>query len=242
MTMRASRGLYSATVLAGMLILGATAMAQVTYPQQNRGVGAGMNTRAGGPLRPGEPAPLSGDAVQVTKLLGTGRQTLIKSPEYKTSIPKSSTRPKDWVQISVKFDTVPEWIGVLTIEYIVMTLGEDAQGKRVYSLYRQTVEHLDVEQGRDHLSAVFIPPPAVKRYGMPVAVHVNVSADGQAMAAKADDDDIDSGFKGQLNPGPSGWWQDRAVLDKVTVRDGYLWKLAATPFAYVNADDYEVMR
>ena len=151
-------------------------------------------------------------------------------------MPRSATRAKEWVQILVKFDTAPDWISNLTIEYTVLTLIEEG-GERRYSLYRQNVEHQDVERGRDHQSTVFIPPAGVLRYGMPVAVHINVLVDGQPAGQM---DDIDPGLK--LPPGD--WWTSPLLLNdpKLTVRAGYLWLLYATPFAFVNPDDYEVMR
>ncbi|MCE9614961.1 MAG: hypothetical protein K8T26_11830 [Lentisphaerae bacterium] len=225
-----------ALLVVGMLGTGIESFGQGAYPAVRRaGAPAGQPARRAGEA--GVEAPLAGDAVQVRQLIGTGRQTLSKTPEFKSSVPKSSTRPKDWVQISVKFDTVPEWITSLVIEYNVMTMIREGGTKR-YSLYRQSVDHMDVERGRDHLSAVFIPPSAVKRFGMPVAVHVSISADGQPIAKQ---DELDPEVKGQL---PADWWQNPTILNSpnVTARDGYLWRLNQTPFALVNPDDYEVMR
>lgn len=192
------------------------------------------------PRRPaagGTPAaPPPGTIVVLRELVGTGRRTLVKTPEFKSSIPKSTVRPKEWAQITVKFDTVPEWIDVLSLEYHVLTMTK-VDGKRVYSLLRQTVEHVDVQEGRDKLSAVFIPPSAVTRFGPPAAVHVKALVNGQVVA---EIDDIEASVK----PLPDDWWQNKSVLENesVTVRDGNLWRLSATPFALVNPDDYEVMR
>lgn len=221
------------TVIAGFLamacLLALPARAQYQAPRGsgNAPIGRGMAVAGGA-------AALKG--VEVRELIGTGRRSLVRAPEYKTNIPKSSTRAKDWAQITVKFDTAEEWIDVLAIEYHVMCMTK-LDGQTVYSLSRQTVEHLDVERGREHMSAVFIPPSAVKRHGPPAAVYVRLVVNGETVAEK---DEIDSSI-GQL---PATWWKDRSVLEnpKVTSRDGNLWRLSATPFAFVNPDDYEVMR
>jgi hypothetical protein len=181
-------------------------------------------------------APPPGTTVVLQELIGTGRRTLVKTPEYKTSLPKSTARAKEWAQITVKFDTIPEWIDVLALEYHVLTMTKE-NGKRIYSLLRQTVEHVDVQEGRDKLSAVFIPPSAVTRFGPPAAVHVKALINGQVVA---EIDDVEASVK----PLPDDWWQNKTVLENesVTVRDGNLWRLSVTPFALVNPDDYEVMR
>ncbi|MDA0577896.1 MAG: hypothetical protein O3B24_07345 [Verrucomicrobia bacterium] len=216
----------------GVLLVSASAWGQGAYPARRAAPGAAEPGRGGGAVAARE-VSLPADAVKIGQLTGTGRQTLVKTPEYKTSTPTSSTRPREWVQITVKYDTGPEWVSVLSVAYTVLALNETRDDK-VYSLYRQTVEYLDVERGRDKLSTVYLSPPAVKRYGMPVAVHVEITADGQLIAQA---DDIEPGRKL-----PPKWWEASEVLNSVTARDGYLLKINATPFAFVNVDDYEVMR
>jgi len=198
---------------------------------------AGTPGAASGTGRPGAATERAmSSAVEIRELIGTGRRTLVKSPEYKTSITKSSTRARDWAQITVKFDTAPEWIDVLSMDFQVMSMTK-VDGKVQFSIYHQLVEHLDVARGRDHLTAVFLSPAAVVRYGVPVAVHVSVLMDGKVVA-KADD--VDPSAKTL----PPNWWEDRKVLerDNVKVREGYLLRLSQTPFVFVNVDDYEVMR
>ena len=175
--------------------------------------------------------------VEIRRLIGVGRQTQVPTPEYRTSIPKSSTRAEDWVQIEVEYDTAPDWLDRLTFQYHVLaSMRED--GQQILSYYRRTVEYLDIEKGRGHKSTVFLHPNTVKRHGMPVAVHVEILIDGRVAAQ---DDDLDPSVRGKL---PADWWQNRLVMENpaLNVRDGYLLNRKETPFAFVNIDDYEVIR
>jgi hypothetical protein len=184
-----------------------------------------------------EPKKSRSDDVRIRRLVGVGRQTLVRTPEYRTSAPKSSTRAAEWARVSLTYDTFAEWLDVLTVRYFVLGLTREKNQNR-YSLYRLNVEYLDVARGRGHLSTVFLRPNTVKRYGMPVAVHVDILLDGKVADAE---DDLDPGIRGQL---PPDWWQNKAVLDStsLTVRDGYLLNRKETPFAFVNCDDHEAIR
>ncbi len=218
-------------LLLGMFLLSPAAFGQYQAPRR-----PGATVGVGGAAA--EAAPVRG-VINVKELVGTGRRALTPTPEFEVkNVRKSSTRPRDWAQITVRFDVAPEWIDNLVIEYHVLSMTR-REGQNVYSLMRQTVEHLDVERGRDRLSAVFVPPAAVKRHGPPVAVYARFVVDGQ-MVAEVNEVDAAARQSGL----PEDWWQNRLVLDNpnVTVRDGNLWKLFATPFAFINMDDYEVMR
>lgn len=231
MTVQFRRG--KSFIVPCLCLLAASGLSASAQYAPARRVG-GAAAQGGAPAATGVPAK----SVVVRELIGIGKRTLVRAPEYKTNVPKSSTRARDWAQITVKFDTAVEWIDVLAIEYHVLCMNK-VDGQNVYSLSRQTVEHLDVEEGREKVSAVFIPPSAVKRHGPPVAVYVRLVVDGETVAEA---DEMEPALRGESLP-PT-WWKDRAVLEnpKVTTRDGNLWRLAATPFAFVNPDDYEVMR
>ena len=177
------------------------------------------------------------EPIKVRRLIGTGTQTKVKTPEFRTNVQKSGTRPQDWAEITVEYDSIPEWIDALTFRYFVMT-SIRRDGKTLYSLHRKTVEYVDVEREREHQSSVYLRPATVKRQGEPVAVHVDVLVEGKVVAAE---DDLDGSMKGKL---PKDWWENRAILDNenLTVQDGRLLNRAETPFALVNIDDYEVIR
>jgi hypothetical protein len=84
------------------------------------------------------------------------------------------------------------------------------------------------------MSCVAIPPSLVERHGEPVAVALEiVGKDGTV---------LDSKFEAII-PLPKEWWKDSKVLDNPTLtrRNGMVDRMK-TPFALINADDYEVVQ
>jgi hypothetical protein len=176
------------------------------------------------------------DPVRIGRLIGTGQQTEIKTPQFKTRSQGNPTAPEDWVQITVEYDTFPDWIDSLTFKYEVLTLTREG-GEKMYGLYRKTVEYRDVEKDRDHLSTVFLRPATVKRFGLPVAVHVEIFVDGELVVEENEKSSAASKV-------PPDWWTNSKVLNSPTVkvRDGLLLNRNETPFAMVDIDSYEVIR
>ena len=195
--------------------------------------------RSGRDKREGGSNKKDRQSVRIGRLTGIGRQTLVKTPQFRTRSqgggkPASS---EDWVQIAIEYDTFPDWIDTLTVHYQVMTM-QKKSGEKIYGLYRQSVEYGDIEKGRDHVSTVFLRPATGKRFGLPVAVHVEFLVEGEVVA---EENELEAVVKGSL---PEDWWKNKLVLnnDKVTVRDGYLLSRKDTPFALINIDNYEVIR
>lgn len=171
--------------------------------------------------------------INVKKFVGMGRVSMIKTPAYSTTAPRSVTIPQEWAQVSVEYETAPEWIDEIAFSYHVLSRRME-NGRELFSLYKKVVKYADVEKGRNHISTVFIRPNAIKRYGDIVAIAVEISIDGKPAAVKSE-----IGMKM-----PADWWKNAAVVESkaVTVRDGYLLDRSQTPFAFVNVDDYEVIK
>ncbi|MDA1044161.1 MAG: hypothetical protein O3C57_02945 [Verrucomicrobia bacterium] len=190
--------------------------------------------------RPGSAAAKPTTPAKVLKVKQArviGRQTLVATPEFRTSIPQSGGRPMEWSKLEIEYDTAPEWIDVVTVKFFVMTQAQ-IDGKAAFSIFRETVDYVDVEQGRGHLADVFLRPQTVKRYGEPAVVHIEFLVGGEIVDEV---DELDPSMRNQL---PPDWYKNNAVLQKesVTVRDGYLLNRAKTPFGLVNIDSYEVIR
>lgn len=177
--------------------------------------------------------------LRVRKFTGLGRQSLIKTPQYRTNIGRSAKPERNWVKISVTYETAPEWMDELTFQYYALSLKTE-RGRPSYSLFKKAVKYMDIEIGRDHISAVFLRPTALKRYGMLVAIAVEISYDGKVVAERGFVDSADKNLK----PREDSWWKDPAVTESkaVTVRDGYLLDRSESPFALINIDNYEVIR
>lgn len=205
---------------------------RVLAPRRAGGIEAG--------LAPGAAvAAERGQQLAVRELIGTGKRTQVATPQYRTSARQSATRPKDWVEIKVTYDTAPDWIDRLTVQYHVLAAIREDGAQRL-SLYRASVDYFDIAKGREHMSTVYLHPHTVARHGMPMAVHVELLIDGELVGAA---DDVDAAIRGELQQAPQ-WWSDRRILDlpTLTVRDGALLNRRFTPFYFVDIDDQEVQR
>jgi hypothetical protein len=188
----------------------------------------------GAPSAPEDPSQL----IRVKKFLGTGRQCLVKTPTYTTSMPRSSSPEQEWMQIAVQYDTSPEWLDDIVFQYYVLAMRVE-QGKQLFSLYRKMVKYSDVAKGRGHWSTVYLRPSTLKRYGDVVASAVEIQIGGKLAATEVSD----TGAVKLPSP-PEKWWLSDAVLQSkdLTVREGYLLNREESPFALINIDDNEVIR
>ena len=171
--------------------------------------------------------------IRIRKFSSMGNQSNIKMPEIKANIPASPKPPQDWVQVFTVFDTAPECIEELTFQYYVLA-EKVVDGKKAYSLYKCNVRYGDIEGRKGHLSGVFMPPVAAKRFGPIVAAAVEISRDGTIVA-----EEDESSPAAKL---PKKWWTQIDTFKDVTVRDGYLLPKNKSPFYFVNVDDYEMER
>jgi len=173
-----------------------------------------------------------GEVVRIRKLRGLSAQDKIRTPNYQTDLTGPTKPAKEWVNISVSYDTYPEIIEELTFRFYVLA------GKRVagspapaYTFYQANVTYLDIEAGRGHEGSVLLRPPALKLHGDLIAVAVEVYHKGEVV--------------GQESDGPrdfaADWWK-KVDQPGVTARAGYLLPRSQTPFAFVNPDDYEYAR
>ncbi len=171
------------------------------------------------------------DIIRIRKLSGLGSRAKVGTPQYQSDRPAGTRPVGEWAEIEVRYDTAPDWIDGLTFRYHVMGLREDRTGP-AYSLYRTTVRYIDIKEGRDHRSTVFLRPNTIKRYGELVAVAVEILYEGKTVAIESDT---------AAKHIPPDWWQNPRVTENpaVTVRDGYLLARSKTPFAFINVDDYE---
>jgi len=190
-----------------------------------------QRSRPGGAVRrPAAP----GDIVRIKRLTGLGGQSKIETPTYRTDVQRGAKPAKTWAKLTTTYDTAPEWIDELTIQYHAMAAKRQGSVK-TYTIYKATVRCFDIEEGRGHASAVYLRPAALKRFGELVAVAVEISHKGKVIASQSE--------IGGLRL-PADWWKNPQVtnLEGVTVREGYLLNRAETPFAFVNVDDYEYIR
>lgn len=178
---------------------------------------------------------VDGKSVRIRKVIGLGARGAIETPRFQSSVPSTGTKPAQrWAKIEISFDTDPEWMDELTVQYFVMSRRSEG-GKIGYSLYTTTAVYMDVKRGREHLGAAYLRPAAIERFGAPVAIAVEISVGGKVVAEES----VEDGLKLSAR-----WWKDPAVVESkdLTMRNGYLLEKARSPFAMVGVDDYEVSR
>jgi hypothetical protein len=176
------------------------------------------------------------DIAKVRQLDGVGKHYQLRTPEYRTSLSGGTKRPGEWAEIKVLFDTYPDWIDELVVQFYVLTESKD-KGKELYSFFKTTVRYLDVEKGQSHAGAVYLPPNAVKRYGLPVAIAVELIVGDKTVASETE-------FEKRVKLPEQQWWKSNNVLgnQNVTVRNEYLVSRRQSPFALIAMDDYESER
>ncbi len=185
------------------------------------------------------PAPRSRTApapVRIRKLEGLGNRSSVETPQYGTSEGRGTKKAKEWQQITLTYDSYPDWIDELAIHFYVFSMGEDRSGPTTYSLYKSVVRYIDVERDQGHKATVFLRPTALLRYGEVVAVAAEIKVDGREVDVISE-----TRPKPEL---PDQWWKNPRVVDSenVSVRNGYLLDRSKSPWAYVNIDDYEVIK
>ena len=197
---------------------------------------------AGGQLRPGQPGSVRGGGAGSTKVVikrmpPPNKTAMVRTPEYTVTVqntqPKTTKKPREWALFEVKYESDAKWTDELSFNYHVMTKGKNDEGKEAFSYFTTTLRYIDISKG-EHMSCVAIPPSLIERHGEPVAVALEiVGKDGTV---------LDSKFE-TIIPLPKEWWKDSKVLDSpnVTRRNGMVDRMK-TPFALINADDYEVVQ
>ena len=175
--------------------------------------------------------------LEIRRLKGRDNRDTVETPSYSTSVGRGKNRAKDWQMISVEYDSFPEWIDKLAVHFYVISMKKDEKTRKtVFSYYETLVRYVDIERDRGHLARAFLRPTALERYGEVVGVAVEMSVDGELVAYKSDEIK-----KAGL---PLKWWKNPKVLDSESViaRKGYLLDREKSPWAFINIDDYEVIK
>jgi len=186
-----------------------------------------------------QPPPL-----KLKKFTALSGKSLVKSPNYGLSdepgISKTGKAP-EWRRVNVEYQTNPEWINELKIDFIVVTQKaerEDGKNVKKYSVYKKSVTYTDIEAGRKHFASAFLHPNAEKRYGTTVAAAVVLSVDGVKIEEYGEVATSVRSIFGE------NWWNNPRIMesDVLVPRSGYLLNKKESPFVFMNIDSYEVIK
>jgi hypothetical protein len=152
----------------------------------------------------------------------TIRQQLVSAPDYRTLIlgagSRSQTMSEKWLRIETEFDSSPEWADDVQVKYYVL-LGS---GKNM-RMFVGDMTYVNVARGVRHISAMFMHPNTVQRYG---------NGDVQSVA-------VQIFHRGQLMDQDSApaahdrWWESYTPVT------GYLLAPQQTPWSIISYDRYE---
>jgi hypothetical protein len=172
---------------------------------------------------PAKVAGKNNPGIFIRKLNGLGPRAISKTPDSG----RGKAQARDWVELSVEFDTEPEWVDELTVQFYALCY---ERKKDEYTLFKGSITHSDIARGKTHLSSMMIRPQALARYGDVCGVAVEVIYKGEIIETRSEGRQAKGG-----KALPDEWWKN----PKLGVKDGYIVNRALTPFAYYSYDDYE---
>ena len=84
---------------------------------------------------------------------------------------------RKWLEIETTFDSAPDWADDVSLKYHVMLINKEGEAR----MFGGEITYINVEKGRGHLSAIYMHPNTVVRYGRGSVegVHVELWYKGQ---------------------------------------------------------------
>ena len=115
-----------------------------------------------------EPRPAAGGAatgggiIRLRDLTGVGPRGIVRTPVYSASVSGGRATARDWAELTVQFDSEPEWIDELAFQYFALLYNRTT---REYTLLKGAATYVDVARGRGHVEVALelLGEPAVQR-------------------------------------------------------------------------------
>ncbi len=154
--------------------------------------------------------------------LGKVQPAMVKTPEFSlTSGPQKRSKPGDWLEVEIEYETKPEDVDELTFTYTIMVEKKLLVGQ---------VTHINIPKGREHYSVMYVSPRSLLKLtggkaltaGSIENVWVSVERQGVKLDAPA-----------TLKPG---------AIPNVAQVPGLVLNKDETPFAPLFYDRYEAIK
>lgn len=144
----------------------------------------------------------------------------VRTPEYRIvgGTPQRATR--QWFQITVDYETEPEWVDQLDFEYYVLLVSRQ---EKQYKLLKGSVSYVNIPKGK-HKSVMYLHPSTIERFGEVGRVAVLVRSGGRLLAMET------------VPRSQQRWWE------QLTPESGLLLNRMQTPFGMILYDEYEAIK
>lgn len=163
----------------------------------------------------------------IRRIMGI-RQERVLTPQYDLRVGRTERSTKRWMQISVAFETAPEWIDELEMRMYVFFDTNMAQQPSM--LFYESVTFMDVPQGR-HTEMMYIHPHTFERFVNNIRfIGVEFRVQGRPMAWYTDEREMRE----------QQWWT--AAMQQFPPVSGRLFHLSETPFALINVDEHQLVK
>jgi hypothetical protein len=163
------------------------------------------------------------NVLALRKLEGIGRRALVPTPVYDTNVSRGRMNAQSWGRVYAEFDSAPEWLDELTVRWYVLLKSDDNK----FLMLKGATTYIDIERGRGHVVDMFVRPKTLKRYGEIVGIACEFVGGGQTLGGDA-----------TSVSGSKTWFKS----PNVEAKDGMLLNRGETPWAFINYDDFEVIK
>lgn len=150
----------------------------------------------------------------------------IETPQYALRKSQFVGRSRNWTQITVLYETAPEWIDEAVFTVYVLLKSRTAPAR--LTVMRGEVTYINIARGTGgaaHKADFYLHPSTMDRYGDIERVGVLIKPVGGMMVV------------GSEPTSDQRWWEQMAAP-----LDGYVLNRMQTPFAMINFDDYEAIK
>jgi hypothetical protein len=156
------------------------------------------------------------------------RQDPALTPQYEVAVGRTDRSTKRWMQISISFETAPEWVDELEMRVYVFFNSKSREQPQI--LFYESVTFLDIPQGR-HTEMMFIHPHTMARYVDSIRyIGVEFRHQGRPVAWFTDDRDARE----------QQWWT--AAAQQFPPVSGRMFHTSETPFSLINAETTQLVK
>ena len=162
---------------------------------------------------------------QAANPMGRTKVTIkpVRVPDYKPGGYQSLNPKKlDWMQLDVRYETMPEWVDELTMTFYVLMKTTDQ--KEPFALLKGKATFVHIAKGT-HVAIAYVAPQLLHRYGKVEGAAVEFEFQGRPVASDSTAGETYKKWLQQLSP-----------------KENHVLQPAETPFAPLDWDCFEMLK